>query len=133
MDKIPDIIDVKVLENSLIFSDQILADLNAQPNDRLLICYESQDEKLIPVVRKDETGNKLSRENRISFRGTQRKLLLEFGSSFYKDQIKDGVVYLKANGLPVFTTVEKAIKTYLTKQIILDTNYNITKLSNYEF
>ena len=46
---------------------------------------------------------------------------------------KDGKIELEGDGLPIFSDVKKAAEAYITKEIILDTNFNITKLTNYEF
>ena len=87
---------------------------------------------LTPVISVGEEGNKLTNSNTISFRGKQRNNLAQFGSNFWAKE-NNGIIELEGDGLPIFTEVKKAVETYITKEIILDTNYNIKKLDNYEF
>lgn len=132
IDKQSDIIDVIMKENTLVFSDQLITTLNAKIGDRISIGYIEKDGNLTPVVGLGENGNKLSGSNTICFRGRQREVLAQFGSHFWLDT-NNGIHYLKGDGIPVFTSVKKAVNTYLTKEIIEDTNYNITKLTSNEF
>lgn len=132
MNKHPDIIDVIIRDTQLIFSDQLIEWLSAKPGDKISIGYIEKDDKLIPVITKDESGHKLNKNNTISFRGKQREVLGQLGNNFWATA-ENGIITLEGNGMPVFTTVKKAVETYLTKDIIEDTNYSITKLTNYEF
>ena len=87
---------------------------------------------MIPIICIDDSGNRLNKNNKISFRGKQREFLGQFGSNFWAEE-KDGQIELEGDGLPIFSDVKKAAEAYITKEIILDTNFNITKLTNYEF
>lgn len=115
-----------------VLSDQLVEWLNAKPGDKISIGYIEQNEKLVPMVTVDESGHKLNKNNSISFRGKQREILGQLGTNFWATNT-DGVITLEGDGMPVFTTVKKAVQTYLTRDIIEDTNYSITKLTNYEF
>jgi len=132
MNKHPDIIDIIIRDTQLVFSDQLIEWLSAKPGDKISIGYIEKDDKLIPVITKDESGHKLNKNNTISFRGKQREVLGQLGNNFWATA-ENGIITLEGNGMPVFTTVKKAVETYLTKDIIEDTNYSITKLTNYEF
>jgi hypothetical protein len=133
MSKHPDIIDVIIRDNQLVFSDQLIEWLSAKQGDKISIGYIEKDDKLTPVVEINETGHKLNKNNTISFRGKQREVLGQLGTNFWATVGDDKIITLEGDGMPVFTTVKKAVETYLTKDIIEDTNYSITKLTNYEF
>ena len=132
MNKHPDVIDVIMKESSLILDSGLIQKLNAKPGDRIVIGYIQKDGILTPVISVGEDGNKLTNSNTISFRGKQRNNLAQFGSNFWAKE-DNGIIELEGDGLPIFTEVKKAVETYITKEIILDTNYNIKKLDNYEF
>ena len=132
MNKHPDVIDVIMKESSLILDSGLIQKLNAKPGDRIVIGYIQKDGILNPVISVGEDGNKLTNSNTISFRGKQRNNLAQFGSNFWAKE-DNGIIELEGDGLPIFTEVKKAVETYITKEIILDTNYNIKKLDNYEF
>ena len=132
MSKHPDIIDVIIRDTQLVFSDQLIEMLKAKPGDKISIGYIEQNDKLVPVIEKNEAGHKLNKNNTISFRGKQQEVLGQLGTNFWATE-NNGVITLEGDGLPVFTSVKKAVETYLTKDIIEDTNYSINKLTNYEF
>jgi len=132
MNKHPDIIDVIIRDTQLVLSDQLVEWLGAKPGDKISIGYIEKDDKLTPVIAKDDSGHKLNKNNTISFRGKQREVLGQLGNNFWATA-ENNIITLEGNGMPVFTTVKKAVETYLTKDIIEDTNYSITKLTNYEF
>ena len=132
MNRHPDVIDVIMKESSLILDSGLIQKLNAKPGDRIVIGYIQKDGILTPVISVGEEGNKLTNSNTISFRGKQRNNLAQFGSNFWAKE-DNGIIELEGDGLPIFTEVKKAVETYITKEIILDTNYNIKKLDNYEF
>ena len=132
MNKHPDIIDIIIRDTQLVFSDQLIEWLSAKPGDKISIGYIEKDDKLTPIVSKDESGHKLNKNNTISPRGKQREVLGQLGTNFWAT-VENNIITLEGDGMPVFTTVKKAVETYLTKDIIEDTNYSITKLTNYEF
>lgn len=132
MNKHPDVIDVIMKGSSLILDSGLIQKLNAKPGDRIVIGYIQKDGILTPIISVGEEGNKLTNSNTISFRGKQRNNLAQFGSNFWAKE-DNGIIELEGDGLPIFTEVKKAVETYITKEIILDTNYNIKKLNNYEF
>lgn len=80
---------LEIVENKIQFSKEAIKALNAQAGDRILITYWNVDQtKTIPIIGKSEwftdntDGNKLTKSNTISFRGTQKDILLIYGSYF---------------------------------------------------
>jgi hypothetical protein len=134
MSKNSDIIDVKVQDSNLLLDSAFVSKLGATPGDRIVIGYIEKEGNLIPVISIGEGGNKLTNSNTVSFRGKQKNLLTQFGTNFWGGDLTEGnYIELKGDGVPVYTEVKKATEAYISKEIILDTNYNITKLTDYEF
>ena len=134
MNKNSDIIDVKVQDSNLLLDSAFISKLGAAPGDRIMIGYIEKEGKLIPIISVGEGGNKLTNSNTVSFRGNQKNVLTQFGTSFWGGDLTEGnYIELKGDGVPVYTEVKKAVEAYISKEIVLDTNYNITKLTNYEF
>ena len=119
-------------DSSLLLDSSLLNKLNAKPGDRIDIGYKEKDGNLIPIISKTESGNLLSKSNTIPFRGKKHELLAQFGSNFWATE-NNGVFELEGDGIPIFTNVKKATEAFITKEIISDTNFNITKITNYEF
>lgn len=130
-DKKSEIIDVIMKDNYLILSDNLITLLEAKAGDRISIGYIESNGNLVPIINSG-TGNKLNSNNTVSFRGHQKVVLNQFGTNFWAKK-KDEVIYLIGDGLPIFTDVKKASQNFITKEIIEDTNYQITKITNYEF
>ena len=132
MHKHSDVIDLLLKDNKLILDPSLIEKLKAKPGDRIEIGYRERDGLLHPIILIGENGNKLTKSNTVSFRGVQHNTLTQFGSNFWVKEI-DGILELEGDGIPVYTDVKKAAQAVVTKEIILDTNYIITKLENYEF
>lgn len=130
--KHPETIDLSLRETNYILSDHVIDMLKAKPGDRIVIGYIDLNGNLTPVISIGEAGNKLAGTNNVSFRGKQREILAQFGTNFWASE-NDGMIVLEGDGIPVYTEVKKAAQAYISKEIILDINYNITKLENYEF
>lgn len=127
-----EIIDIIMTESTLILSDRLISLLKASPGDKITIGYIDKEGTLTPTIQIGEEGNKLTQSNTVSFRGKKHNTLTEFGSNFWASQ-EGEVIVLSGDGLPIYTDVKKASETYITKEIIQDTTFNITKLENYEF
>jgi len=133
MNKHSDIIDVKVQDSNLLLDPAFIAKLGAKAGDRITIGFIEKDGNMIPIISIGEEGNKLTKSNTISFRGKQKNTLSQFGTNFWGGDLINGYIELEGDGIPVYTEVKKAVESYISKEIVLDTNYNITKLNNYEF
>ena len=132
MHKHSEIVDLLLKDNKLILDSSLVKKLKAEPGDRIEIGYRERDGLLRPIISIGENGNKLTKSNTVSFRGVQHNTLAQFGSNFWVVEIDD-LLELEGDGIPVYTDVKKAAQAVVTKEIILDTNYTITKLENYEF
>ena len=132
MPKHSEIVDLLLKDNKLILDPSLVNKLKAEPGDRIEIGYRERDGLLRPIISIGENGNKLTKSNTVSFRGVQHNTLAQFGSNFWVAEIDD-LLELEGDGIPVYTDVKKAAQAVVTKEIILDTNYTITKLENYEF
>lgn len=132
MHKHSEIVDLLLKDNKLILDPSLVKKLKAEPGDRIEIGYRERDGLLRPIISIGENGNKLTKSNTVSFRGVQHNTLAQFGSNFWAVEIDD-LLELEGDGIPVYTDVKKAAQAVVTKEIILDTNYTITKLENYEF
>ena len=132
MPKHSEIVDLLLKDNKLILDPSLVKKLKAEPGDRIEIGYRERDGLLRPIISIGENGNKLTKSNTVSFRGVQHNTLAQFGSNFWAKE-DNGIIEHEGDGLPIFTEIKKAVETYITKEIILDTNYNIKKLDNYEF
>lgn len=127
--------DVTLCENKIIFSQETLNTIGAEEGDRINIEYDKIDNKLIPIIYKDENkGNKLTKSNTIAFKGKQNEMLSQYGDHFTIEFYKDK--YYKLNGsnnTVIATTVEEAVKNIdLDIEILKDTNYTIDKIETYE-
>lgn len=124
---------LKLLENKLLLSSELVMLLQANPGDKIAIEYSVNGNTLIPVILKSDRGNVLNKSNTVSFKGKQRESLLQFGTEF-QVEIKDNVLTLIGDkGTVVYTAVpETTFEEPLDKSIILDTNYNIQKFEKYE-
>lgn len=132
MPKHSEIVDLLLKDNKLILDSSLVNKLKAEPGDRIEIGYRERDGLLRPVISIGENGNKLTKSNTVSFKGVQHNTLAQFGSNFWVVEVDD-LLELEGDGIPVYTDVKKAAQAVVTKEIILDTNYTITKLENYEF
>ena len=132
MHKHSEIVDLLLKDNKLILDPSLVKKLKAEPGNRIEIGYRERDGLLRPIISIGENGNKLTKSNTVSFRGVQHNTLAQFGSNFWVVEIDD-LLELEGDGIPVYTDVKKAAQAVVTKEIILDTNYTITKLENYEF
>lgn len=87
---------VSLSDNKLTFTDDAIQLLEVSPGDRITINYYTEsEENTFPVIGKsslftdDEGGNKLTKQNTISFRGSQKKILKEYGSNFKLEPFKN--------------------------------------------
>ena len=123
-----------ILEDSkAILSENLIKLLEVNPGDRIAIVYGKLDGNMKPVIKKDDSGNILSKSNSFIFKGQERDFLQQYGTNFtvYDDL---GTFFLEGDQeFVVYTDVQKAInENYLDLSIVTDTNYNITKFKEYK-
>lgn len=82
-------------DNKLKLSKDAQLLLGVIPNDRITVSYYTvSPEETFPVIGKSEVftdasgGNRLTKSNTVSFRGTQKDILLEYGKSFTLEPFK---------------------------------------------
>lgn len=125
--------DLILEEGKAILSNNMIKLLDAQPGDRIAIVYGKLDGNLKPVIKKDGSGNILSKSNSFIFKGQEKDFLQQYGTNFtvYDDL---GTFFLEGDQeFVVYTDVDKAInENYLDLSIVTDTNYNITKFKEYK-
>ena len=87
---------VTLADNKLVLSKSAQLLLGVIPNDRITVSYYTvSPEETFPVIGKSELftdsngGNRLTKSNTVSFRGTQREILLEYGKSFKLEPFKN--------------------------------------------
>lgn len=86
---------ITLVDNKLVLSKSAQLLLGVIPNDRITVSYYTvSPEETFPVIGKSELftdsngGNRLTKSNTVSFRGTQREILLEYGKSFKLEPFK---------------------------------------------
>jgi len=120
--------------NKLTFNSKALQDLELLYEDRVVIKWEKEGNKMIPVIGKDiafgeeGTGNKLTKSNTITYRGKANEILAETGSEFTIELMKDGIWKLisKTGGSIVKDTItleEVLIEAEATEpELLVDTD-----------
>ena len=88
---------VEVGDNKLIISPKAVSLLSAQCGDRIAVNYIPKNKLTIPVIGKaevfsdPENGNKLTKSNTVSFKGTQKTILSKYGQLFKIEEYKGGM------------------------------------------
>lgn len=89
---------VEVGDSKLIISPKAISLMSAHFGDKISVNYIQQNNELtIPVIGKSEVfstpdaGNKLSKNNTISFKGTQKTILTKYGQLFKIEEYKPGM------------------------------------------
>lgn len=80
---------IEVSDNKLILSPLAIETLQMTPGDRVSVNYVQVDNEVTyPIISKSivfgdpENGNKCSKSNTVSFKGTQRTILMKYGNLF---------------------------------------------------
>jgi hypothetical protein len=89
---------VELGDSKLIMSPKAIELLSAQIGDRISVNYiQKNNELTFPVIGKSEVftdkeaGNKLSKTNTVSFRGSQKTCLSQYGNLFKLEALRPGV------------------------------------------
>lgn len=92
---------VEVKENKLVLSPKAINMLQSVHGDRISINYvQDGNELTFPVIGKSsvfadqDSGNRLTKSNTVSFRGFQRDLLLKYGTIFILEEFRDNIFRL---------------------------------------
>ena len=92
---------VEVKENKLVISPKAISMLGCVIGDRISInYYQENSENTYPVIGRsslfadDDSGNKLTKSNTVSFKGFQKNVLLKYGSEFILEEFRDGIFKL---------------------------------------
>ena len=73
---------IHVLENKLQFNNKALELTGFEADDKVLVQFEKQGRVITPVVSLNDKGNRMTKTGTVSFRGSQRDTLLEYGENF---------------------------------------------------
>ena len=92
---------VEVKENKLVLSPKAISVLQSVHGDRISINYvQDGNELTFPIIGKSsvfadqDSGNRLTKSNTVSFRGFQRDLLLKYGTIFILEEFRDNIFRL---------------------------------------
>ena len=92
---------VEVKENKLVLSPKAISMLQSVHGDRISINYvQDGNELTFPIIGKSsvfadqDSGNRLTKSNTVSFRGFQRDLLLKYGNIFVLEAFRDNIFRL---------------------------------------
>ena len=92
---------VEVKENKLVLSPKTISMLQSVHGDRISINYvQDGNELTFPIIGKSsvfadqDSGNRLTKSNTVSFRGFQRDLLLKYGNIFILEEFRDNIFRL---------------------------------------
>jgi hypothetical protein len=92
---------VEVKENKLVLSPKAISMLQSVHGDRVSINYvQDGNELTFPIIGKSsvfadqDSGNRLTKSNTVSFRGFQRDLLLKYGTIFILEEFRDNIFRL---------------------------------------
>lgn len=95
---------VMVQDNKLQLSDAAAKMINANAGDRITVNYYTvSPEETFPVIGKSDLftdvngGNRLTKSNAVSFRGSQKEILLEYGRFFKLEPFKKYFKMVKIN------------------------------------
>lgn len=106
--------------NKLCFNSKAVSEMEIEYEDRIVIKWEKEGKKMIPIIGKDiafdeeGSGNKVTKSNSIAYKGKANAVLSELGSEFSIKPHRDGIWKLIAteNGVANSenVTLEEVIK-----------------------
>lgn len=128
--------------NKLILTTGAIQMMNICADCRLDIKYKKRDKVSVPVIGTDEAfgtkgGNKLTKTNTISFRGSANEKLSEYGTVFTIEPSEDeGIFYLigdKMNSIVPDDAVDINSELDMDALDTIDLNDEGTNLENFNF
>ncbi len=94
---------ISVLDNKYQLNESAAKFMNVFPDDRLSIKFIQVDDVIMPAIAKEDmwgagTGNKLTKQLSVSYRGASRTALLEYGEKFILTKHeKEGIFILNTD------------------------------------
>lgn len=88
--------------NKLIFNSKAISEMEIEYEDRIVIKWEKEGKKMIPIIGKDlafdeeGSGNKVTKSNSIAYKGKANAVLSELGTEFSIVAYRDGIWKLVA-------------------------------------
>lgn len=89
---------VEVKENKLVISPKAIGMIGCITGDRITIQYFQESPTvtfpiigLSSVFADPDSGNKLTKSNTVSFKGFQRKVLIQYGTEFVLEPFQEGM------------------------------------------
>ena len=95
--------ELVLLDNKYMLTQSAIELLGVSPGDQIDIKYEKQGNLLVPVIGSNtnfgtKSGNKLSKSNTVSYRGSANEKLATYGTVFKMEPTEeDGIFYLVGN------------------------------------
>lgn len=133
---------IKLDSNKLILTTGAVEFMNVQPDCRLDIKYKKKDNISMPVIGTDTAfgtkgGNRLTKSNTISFRGSANEKLSEFGTEFKLEPSDDeGIFYLIGDKSPVVDNntidIENELDITSLDELDIEDGHS-NDLSNFDF
>ena len=133
--------------NKIAFNNKAVADMNIEYEDRIVIKWEKAEKggkTMIPIIGKDvafdeeDTGNKVTKSNTITYKGKSNAVLSEFGSEFTIVPYREGIwklVSTQAGGtishpdVPLEEVLEEAEETEADLLVNTDEDTEIDTLT----
>lgn len=128
--------------NKLVLTTGAVQMMNICSDCRIDIKYKKRDKMSVPVIGTDEAfgtkgGNKLTKTNTISFRGSANEKLAEYGTTFTIEPSEDeGIFYLigdKMNSLIPADAIDIESELDMEALDTIDLNDEGTELGNFNF
>jgi len=102
---------VRLEDNKLVFNSKAAKALEIEWQSRVNIKYEKFGNRRMPIIGSDlsfdeeGSGNKLTKTNTISYRGTANKVLSEYGNEFHLEEYASGIYKM----IPVGDSVSESV------------------------
>ena len=121
--------------NKITFNSKTVADMEIEYEDRIVIKWEKDGKKMIPIIGKDVafdeegSGNKVTKSNSIAYKGKSNTVLAELGSEFTIETLREGIwklVSLTGGTKEQSSTLEEAIEQAeeIEADLLVDTDEN---------
>ena len=83
--------------NKLVFNSKAVADMEIEWEDRIVIKWIKENNRMVPIIGKDisfdeeGSGNKVTKSNSIAYKGKANSVLAELGTEFSLQEHKEGI------------------------------------------